>query len=280
MKLDPKKLAEAHATLGRIVTVCKSGTPAAETVETLNKDLQQITNSLAGMLSGDGQQSVDPVGIKARIDEISGIADGLADSTYDLNMQDQIDALLTKVKELSATVEALPAPAQATKPTEQKAEGDKAGEPAEGDPPTTEKPAGDPAPAPAEGGEAKPEDEGEAAAGDPPAEGEGQQAAAEGAEGEAGDGNTDGGEAEGGDATSSEVVTKADLADFGKTIVDGFKGAMGELVTTLKSADTGRPQLIYPAGQGAEGETPTSQTSDPDAHDDSHWGNQFDLNAD
>jgi hypothetical protein len=256
MKLDLSKLSEAHAALGRIVTVCKSGTPAADTVEALNKDLQIIQANLTAMLgTGGDKPKVDPAGIKARVDEIKGIAETLDGSTYDLNMRDQIDALIEKVDGLLRQVEAMPeAPVVEAKPIE----GTPEVKPAE---PVTTPELAKPAEGAAAAEPAKPA-EGTPVVETPPVVEAPPVAPAAPA--------------------TPEVATKADLAELGKLIVGGFKEAMAEVATSLKSVE-GRPQILRPAGNADEGTGASNGgrvAGDPDDHNERHWGNQFDLNAD
>lgn len=271
MRLDVNQLTALHSTLGKVVTVCKSGTPTAEAVETLGKDLAQIHSTLGSLLGSDG--SFDPVGLKTRIDGIKELATTLSDSTHDLNVRDQLDSLLEQVKDLDGQIAKMQA---APKVAVADAAANASDGTAEGD----------------EGAEGEGAGEGgDAAAGTADATGAGNAVgtddAAEGAGASADAG--DAGDAEGGDgsgAVTTETVTKADLLNFGKQMTQGMTAAIKDLgqmfttqMTTLKSAlgPTNARGAILPGGAGGDGTVPTPSV-DGDAHDEKHWGNRFDLN--
>lgn len=277
MQLDISKLEAAHAAIGKVITVCKSGTPSVEAVEELSKDLNVIYSDL-GSLLGEGKQ-VDKVGLKTRLDEITSLAESLNESTHDLNMQDQLDSLMSKAKEVAAQVEKLevkieqqPAPAPAVAPaqtpavptpTEQITAPAPAAAPVVTAAPAVATPAAAPVIAPA------------AAVTDAAA------AAAVAAAPAAATSDDEGDEI--------EIVTKADLQSFGQTLVEGFKGAMTELVTTLKGAPptavpatpvtTQKGTILPPNGQSVEGAGFVAPKDEPDAYDSKHWGNHYDLNS-
>jgi len=251
MKLDLSKLEAARAGIDKIITVCKSGTPSAEAVEALGKDLAGVTGDLQALIGMDGK--VDKLGLKTRLGEITEMAKAVSNQTHDLNLQDQLDTLLTKVKEADAQIEAIPdveietvaAPAPAAPapvvaaPT---AEVPAAPAAPAAETPAAETPATDAAPAaPAVETAAPATTETPAAA---PAEAE------------------------------AETVTKADLATLGSSIVDGFKAAMGEMATVLKSAQAGGvPLATLPAGSTIE-----PGSNGKSAAEGEDWGNHFDLN--
>lgn len=258
MKLDLQKLTEAHTSLGKIITVCKAGAPSAETLQSLEGDLAKVQQAIVSIDAGD--TSIDPVGIKSRMGEIKTLAEGLAGSTHDLNVADQLDALLEKVKEVTIQVEAMPAttpvepvvatPAVETPAVETPATPAVAATPetpAVATTPATPVVPETPATPAVEAAPATPATETPAAEETPAADAA----------------------AEGGDEGEAETVTKADLVALGSTIADAFKASIGELATTLKSAGTGRPSLLPPSVRSET--APLEQPED--------WGNQFDLNA-
>jgi hypothetical protein len=279
MKLDLAKLTEMQTTLSRVVTVCKSGTPAAETVDTLSKDLHSTQAILAEIL-GDSSKAKDNADIKKHVEEINTLAEGLTESTFDLNVQDQIDTLLERVKVLTKSLDAgetvvddadkkaedkvdVKADAAADVKADDKVDADKKADAdvkadaAEADDKADDK-----------GDKATDADKADDAATKVDADAKADDAAADDAK--ADDAVADDAKAD--DAATAEVVTKADLSALGTSIVDGFKEAMGTLVTTIKS-DSGRPQLMFPAGM--QDLNAGTKADDEGAN----WGNQFDINA-
>lgn len=277
MKLDLQKLTEAHTTLGRIVTVCKSGTPAAETVETLSQDLQQITLTLSSLLGNSAQTVSNVSDLKSDVETLNTIAEGLSGSTYDLNVQDQIDTLVEKLHSLSERLDAVPAePVVVEEPTTEETVEQEATTAETSTETPTEELTQEAAPTKGTNEESVVQTEA-----DKSAEEVAVSATEEVTTADAGETTAEITEETQAETTEpviekSETVTKADLEAFGKTLADGFKEALANLGTTLKSADTGRPTLLYPAGNAEETETGSIDT---EAQDESHWGPTFDLNA-
>lgn len=242
MKLDLNKLEAAHSAMAKIITVCKSGVPTPETIDALSDDLNAIYSEIGGLL-GDNA-NFDKVGLRSRLGEATTLAESLSSSTHDLNVQDQLDSLLEKIKEINTQLDALPettAPVAVAAPTAPATEPVVETAPA----PVAATPEVVAAPAP----EATPVVEAAAPVVEPVT------------------------------APVADVVTKSDLADFSKTIADSFKSAIGELTTTLKVATpTARGVVLPPAGQSLEGQVPAGARAAEDSDDGKHWGNHFDLN--
>lgn len=293
MKIDLTKLAAVQETVGRVITVCKSGEPAAETVDQLSQDLQVAQQTLNGVLGGaPASVTFNTEDAKKSVEELKGIATDMSEQSHDLNQMDQIDKLSEGLANLASQLEAVPeagneagdaekaeAEAKAKTEVEAKAKADaeaKAAADAEAKAKADEEAAAK-AKEEADAKADKDDDKkGEAASS---TEGATEQVAA--AEGEAtGDVSSKAGTTESGDVSAKaedhkeEVVTKEDLNTFAAQIADGFKAAIGELTTVLKS-DSGRPALVPPASRteitSGNGQAPVQ---------DNCWGNPFDLNAD
>lgn len=231
MALDLGKLSQLHTNLGKVISVMKSGTPAAETVEALNKDLSAIHADLSTLVGTAG--AFDPAAVRLKIDEVKTAVAGLTESAgFDLNMADQLDGLLDKVKETEALLEA--APVQASPPAIEPAPVEQAQSPSAAAPAPAVAPATPPAAPSVQTADLAPATEPapEPAVVTPPATEEAP-------------------------AQTNESVTKSDLADFGKalaaSIVAGFAEATkGITESVLKSATPG----FIPPGAGVQPPAP------------------------
>ena len=301
MKIDLTKLAAVQETVGRVITVCKSGEPAAETVDKLSQDLQIAQQTLNGVLGvTSAPVTFNTEDAMKSVNELKGITADMGEQSHDLNQMDQLDKLTEGLASLATQLEALPtskneagdakkaeAEAKAAAEVEAKAKADAEAK-AKADAAEAEAKAKDKVKADAEAavaaaanaggndaeankdadkkGEATSSTEGAAGKTATPA---GETAGAVSSEAGAAEGSAANDEAQN---HKEEVVTKADLNTFATQIADGFKSAIGELTTVLKS-ENGRPALLPPASHSEtnNGQSGTQQN---------HWGNPFDLNAD
>lgn len=278
MPLDLKKLEGIHNTLGRVITVCKSGTPSTEVAETLGKDLQDAQALLFGMTGGIPQPAkLDPIGVRAKADELQQLAKSISENTGDLNLLDQLERLGADVANLAKLVEAAP-----EVPTPQmpaiSAEPAPAPKPVEGVPPPATQAAPQasqatsPAP-PAVASQAVTSQEATPAV-EPKVTGDAPAAAAAESGADAGIGEPP--------APEIEVVTKSDLEAFGQQIVSGIAAGLQPMfekfAVTLKSAAfptaSASPFGTLPAGQA----DPPTNGKKKDAE--FNWGNIMDLNQD
>lgn len=300
MKLDLTKLADVQSKIGQVITVCKSGEPAAETVDALSQDLQAAQATLSAVLGDEGSITFDAESVKTKLGALKGIADDLSENSYDLNLSDKIDNLLLGIKDVqkgldtvkteakpgavaaaataattaAATATAAAAAAGTTEAGKTKPEGEAGAADAESNKEANKEGTATPEGKAAEGQDGAADDgkAGAAKTADESASGKaGEAKPAAAAEADAGAASTEGAAAAAAPETKEEVVTKADLNDFAKVITEGVKSAMGELITVLKS-DATQPALIPPASST---ETNNGQSSE----EENYWGNPFDLNA-
>lgn len=257
MRLDLNKLTELHGALGKVITVCKAGTPAAETVEALGKDLAQIHSTLATMVGGEG--AFDPVGLKTRVDGIVEQATSLSEATHDLNVQDQLDALLAGVKALDTQIAAMQTAAATEVST-----GDSDSDSSNSDDSSDDNKADDDKSADDKGSDDNSDssdDSDDSASSD---------------DSDSSDDSSDSSD----DDSSPETVTKADMLAFGKTLGDSIGSAMekgfGQLATTLKSAPVSNSRgMLIPGGAAPDGGSQPAEAANDDSEAD--WGNPFDL---
>jgi hypothetical protein len=278
MKIDVAKLTEAHARLGKIVTVCKSGQLSESALATVTNDLNEVEAVIAG-LNADGGGKTSALDKAAMTERLAGIresADKLHGGSLDLNLRDDLDKLIEQVGTLQGQVEALPEPAAvapapvAAAPVPAPAA---TTEPAATEPAAAAAPATEPAAAPAAAAPAATEPAAAAAPATEPAAAPATEPAAEPAAAATGD--------------ETETVTKADLAAFGQSMGEAFSAALGkfgeQITTTLKSGTPAAPAQVptFAPPAAVSTDPPAAPASNgASAASGADWGNAFDLNSD